>query len=400
MPTAPISNHSRTGIGKNPEPVASDRQNAILELLPAEILKNIAGRLSRDDLRCFHLGGPILRNGSRDEFRDSFREISVYLHQAISLKRLNEVANDSIFGPRVRTLRLVIAHFLSKEEEKRMKVPWIDNIRSGRFKNPEVYNVEDQYRWNNARDRGYLTMQPTSTRESNHQQLTNAISKLPGLIEVWICNIDDKTTAEDYTRGLGINTLSKTCSTKPLTDFPEVATRQYDYDWNSTNRASITSLFCLLPKTSVKIQTLNIGPGTFSNWNFTDDIEGTDFKEALSDLRLLVFRDLHHESFRFTSTLHRPGPTSLLHEILNASCKSLETLTVEENVLHRSAQSVHFNSEVEECFASLQLPELKRLSILDYECLCVGNIFHFLKTPHDQPESAGIRGILTERKRI
>lgn len=65
-----------------------------------------------------------------------------------------------------------------------------------------------------------------------------------------------------------------------------------------------------------------------------------DFREALSDLRHLVFRDLNCGSFqrlRIPSD-DSPRPPSLLRRIVDASRETLETVTVEQMVLHVSLQ--------------------------------------------------------------
>jgi hypothetical protein len=82
-----------------------------LQDLPAEVTKNIGYRFPLSDIIILRKKCRALVNGTWDSFKDLFKDLSVYPHQLVSMNVLQAIADHSVLGTTVCTLRLLVAHF-------------------------------------------------------------------------------------------------------------------------------------------------------------------------------------------------------------------------------------------------------------------------------------------------
>lgn len=155
------------------------------EKMPAEITKNIATRLPRNDLYALRRTGKGINNGCQDEFIHTLKEVSIYPHQLVSLKYLHDIAAVPVYAAAVESLRLIIAHFAGNTDERREYLPdkdpthLIDDLEC-----PDGPST-------GIDDRMYGSKQTVARKEENYRLLVEVLPKLPNLRKMicgWISN--------------------------------------------------------------------------------------------------------------------------------------------------------------------------------------------------------------------
>lgn len=319
-----------------------------IENIPAEIIRNIAACLPRNDLYALRRTGKRVSNGCQDEFIHTLKDVFIYPYQLVSLKCLHEIAAIPVYADAVESIRLIIAHFAGRSDERQVR-----QMKRKRGPRQKRKLWEDILTCPDGPNTGiddwvYGSKQNADRKKENYRLLVEALPKFSNLWQMTIynhCRNDDYEDAEEDAddeedfrpstsqvqtvpkepiRGLGVKALSKKYFTP----------RNYDPSpdgGRKTCTEALVAMFSALIRNrqKLKIETLEIGqigPGEFSSGDLAKLIPKATPKmlmETFGGLKHLIFKDKHRE-IRSADARSHDHPF-LLRNLLEACRSSIES---------------------------------------------------------------------------